>query len=345
MFNVPKVSVLIPTYRYARYLPEAIESVLAQDFDDFEVLLSDDASHDGSAEILRQYAARDARIRAVEQPTNLGMVQNWNWCLSQARGKYIKFLFGDDRLSAPCALRRQYEMLEGNPSAILASSARRIIDSSSRPVGLWNDLETEGLNKGSELGKACLLQSKNLIGEPSAVLIRGEAAKARFDARYRQIVDLELWLRLLRHGDLVHTHEPLCDFRRHDKQATAANSKLHLGFTEYAVLFSEHLEHFIPGDAKLTEEEQRYLYATLHQARKTRGQLLASDFVAEALAPRIPAHRQLAYWLRYRLSRPYVNLCLSLHKRLGKGKLEWDFATGWHHRAPFASTANAGVRA
>lgn len=344
MFHVPKVSILIPTYRYARFLPEAIESVLFQDFDDFEILISDDASHDGSAEIIRRYAAMDRRIHAVEQPANLGMVQNWNWCLSLVRGKYVKFLFGDDRFSTGHALRRLCEMLDDNPSAIVASSARRLIDAESRVVGLWNELERDGLHRGTEVGRECLLQSRNLIGEPSAVLFRACDANTLFDTRYRQIVDLEFWLGLLSCGDLVHTTEPLCDFRRHGEQATAANAKLRLGFSEYALLFSEYLERFVPEGAKLTEEEQRYLYSTLHQARKTRGRFLASDFVAEALAPRIAPLKQFRYWLDYRLSRPFVNLRLSLHKRLGKGKLEWDFATGWRHRDEFGAAANQGGR-
>src|ERR1039458_5233071 len=95
----PRVSVLTPTFNYARYLPEAIESVLQQDFRDFELLIADDASTDGSAEIIHRYAAKDERIRFKIHSKNLGMVSNWNWCLSDARGEYVKFLFGDDRLA------------------------------------------------------------------------------------------------------------------------------------------------------------------------------------------------------------------------------------------------------
>src|ERR1017187_7004523 len=93
----PKVSVLIPNYNHARYLPAAIESVLQQDFRDFELLISDDCSNDGSAGIIASYAAKDSRIRFQIHPANLGMVRNWNWCLAQARGEYMKFLLADDR--------------------------------------------------------------------------------------------------------------------------------------------------------------------------------------------------------------------------------------------------------
>src|SRR3954453_9924295 len=93
----PKVSVLIPTYNYARYLSEAIESVLEQEFQDYEVVIVDDCSQDESEEVIRRYAARDGRIRFHFNRPNLGMVANWNYCLSLARGEYVQFLFGDDK--------------------------------------------------------------------------------------------------------------------------------------------------------------------------------------------------------------------------------------------------------
>src|SRR5208283_3355105 len=98
MINRPKISVLIPTFEYGRFLPEAIESVLAQDLMDFELIISDDASRDDSGEVIRRYAARDPRIRYRLHERNIGMVANWNWCLKEACGEYVKFVFGDDCL-------------------------------------------------------------------------------------------------------------------------------------------------------------------------------------------------------------------------------------------------------
>ena len=87
----PTLSLLVPTYRYARYLPETIQSVLAQDYRDLEILIVDEASGDGSTEILRDFAACDSRSRVVVHSTNLGMDANWNWCLDQARGRLVRF--------------------------------------------------------------------------------------------------------------------------------------------------------------------------------------------------------------------------------------------------------------
>src|ERR1035438_2590454 len=127
----PKISVLIRTYNYARYLPEAIETILEQDFEDFELLISDDYSDDNSAEVITRYAAKDRRIRFQIHPARLGMVQNWNWCLSEARGEYIKFVFGDDKLASRQTLTKLLGLMEGNPLTALAACARYLIGPSS----------------------------------------------------------------------------------------------------------------------------------------------------------------------------------------------------------------------
>ena len=136
----PLVSVLIPTYEYGRFLPEAIESVLAQDFRDYELIIADDASQDDTAEICRKYAEQDLRIIFVRHEKNLGLVGNLNWCLQKARGKYIKYLLADDRLNHPSALRKMVDVLNCHPEVSLVASSRLIIDEQSRPVCLKNGL-------------------------------------------------------------------------------------------------------------------------------------------------------------------------------------------------------------
>ena len=170
---------LIPTYNYVRYLPEAIESVLEQDWRDLELLISDDCSTDGSGEVIAQYAAKDSRIRFQIHPTNLGMVQNWNWCLSEARGEYIKFLFGDDKLACPQALGKLLQLLAANTSVALAASARYVIGEHSEVLETWDHFCTPGVHSSPEVIARCLEEDRNLIGEPSAVLFRRrDAARA-----------------------------------------------------------------------------------------------------------------------------------------------------------------------
>ena len=120
----PVVSVLIPTYNYSRYLPEAIESVLSQDLTDFELIIADDASTDDTPSRCEPYVLRDRRVFFVRHPTNLGMVRNWNWCLAQARGRYVKFLLADDKLNEPFALRQMVSVMDTHPEVALVCCAR-----------------------------------------------------------------------------------------------------------------------------------------------------------------------------------------------------------------------------
>ena len=93
---MPKVSVLIPVYNREKYIVECIDSVLRQEFQDWEIVCCDNASTDGTFAILQQYAARDPRIRIFSNDTNLGPIPNWKRCLDEARGAYVHWLWSDD---------------------------------------------------------------------------------------------------------------------------------------------------------------------------------------------------------------------------------------------------------
>ena len=94
----PTVSVLTTCYNREAYIAETIESVLAQTFADFEYIIVDDCSKDGSFEIARSYASKDSRIRLYRNDSNLGDYPNRNKAASYARGKYLKFIDSDDLL-------------------------------------------------------------------------------------------------------------------------------------------------------------------------------------------------------------------------------------------------------
>ena len=239
--NPPKISVLIPTYNYARFLAEAIESVLAQDFQDFELLIVDDCSADNTAGVVRPFCARDARVHFSVNSANLGMANNWNHCLEQARGEYIKFLFGDDKLCHSAGPGQNARIAATRyPSAVLAAAARAILDEKSNVVDVYQDL-ADGCHNGRKIITACLMENgKNLVGEPSAVLFRKSDARRGFDAGYRQIVDVEMWFHLLEKGDLAYTREPLCAFRCHPRQQTERNTASGIAWREHAVFFSNY---------------------------------------------------------------------------------------------------------
>ena len=307
----PKISVLIPTYNYARFLPEALDSVLAQDFQDFELLVSDDQSTDESRDVLARYAAKDARVRAVDQTKRLGMTGNWNWCLAQARGEYIKFLFGDDKLASPQALGKLAALLDTNPRATLAASARLVLDDQSRVLETWDAFAQPGAHRGTDVILRCLEENANLIGEPSSVMFRRNAIGRGFSHDYRQLVDLEMWFALLEAGDFAFTSEPLGAFRRHAAQQTEVNKTNNLANSEHARLYWQY--HRKPYLKALASREA--LFRKLYLLKKDDISHPDSARVARDLRDEIGTFWYPFYWLRYKITRPFENLFRALGKR------------------------------
>jgi glycosyltransferase involved in cell wall biosynthesis len=254
----PKISVCIPTYNYGRYLPAAIESVLGQDYADFELLIIDDCSKDDSREVIARYAARDPRIVFHANPTNLGMVRNWNLCLTEARGEYVKFLFGDDLLVAPDALGRMAQVLDRDPQVALVASARKVIDADSAEQTVWSHFGDNERMPGPRAMSRCLLADKNLIGEPTVVMFRRALAGRGFNPAYRQLVDLEMWFHLFRQGEFAFIGAPLCAFRIHAGQQSALNARENASIDDLVLLLRDYLDEEGLGLSPLVRRYLRY---------------------------------------------------------------------------------------
>ncbi len=254
----PTVSVCMPIYNSAPYLKQAIDSVLMQSFKDFELLIVDDCSSDGSDKIASSYQGSDPRVRFERNENNRGMVGNWNYCLGQARGVYIHFMFGDDYFVSPSALELQVKALNQHPDVSLVSSSRLIVDEAGKALDVWQgfrDLESADPQhvvqaclklyylKNGTLKFGCL---ENYIGEPSAVMFRKSQAGTGFNPEYKQLVDLDMWFQLLKYGRFHYTSEPLIAFRRHDAQQTAINSKDFVHIVEYLALVKKYISFAYP---------------------------------------------------------------------------------------------------
>lgn len=239
--NGCKVSVCIPTYNYARFLPEAIDSVLNQTFTDYEILIINDCSEDNTEEIATAYAGRDRRIRFMNNPFNIGMVANWNLCLQEARGTYIKFVFGDDCLASPYALHKMVSLLDSDPAISLVSSDRNFIDEEAINVKKTLHFRDSAIVQGEAVIALCLSLQKNLVGEPSSVLFRKKDAGRGFLPCYCHIVDLEMWFHLLEKGRFAYINESLCSFRIHSKQQTAKNRKSLSAAIDNFYLYEEYM--------------------------------------------------------------------------------------------------------
>lgn len=194
---MPRVSVVVPLYQTERYIAEALASVLAQTFADFECIVVDDGSRDRGPEIAR--ATGDARVRVVSQQ-NRGLAGARNTGIREARGEYVAFLDADDRW-APEKLARHVAVLDGDPSIGVTCSASRLIDDDGNPLGLTQSPARQDFS-------ASYIFCRNPVGNGSSPVIRKavfddiafeDAALGRtcwFDESFRQSEDIECWTRI-----------------------------------------------------------------------------------------------------------------------------------------------------
>jgi len=298
----PRISVLIPCYQQARFLPEALDSVLRQDFHDLEVIASDDASSDNTFSILQDYASRDSRIRIFHKPSNLGMVENWNFCLREARGEAVKLMGGDDRLDRPDCLSRQWQSLQA-PGVALAVCARSIINESSVKIETLVNLPS-GVYSQDKIIPKILEHQDNLIGEPVCCLFRRSDAARGFSDSIKQNTDIEMWLHLLQRGGLAYDPEPVVVFRRHLNQASQQNWISGLAREEHCLLMLRYaLDNHVPPATKfhvLFRAKETLIYAPSEKIREAANLLVSHLGAFEMAKQRALYHirRTLSRWKR-----------------------------------------------
>ena len=134
----PRVSIGLPVYNGERYLAATLDSLIAQTFEAFELVICDNASTDRTAEIAQAYAARDRRIRYAPSDRNIGSVRNFNRAFQLATGEYFRWFSADD-LAAPESLARCVEVLDREPAVVLAYPKTRLIDGQGEAIRDYDD--------------------------------------------------------------------------------------------------------------------------------------------------------------------------------------------------------------
>ena len=134
----PRVSIGVPVYNGERYLAATLDSLIGQTFEEFELIICDNASTDRTAEIARAYAARDRRIRYVPSDRNIGSVRNFNRAFRLGTGEYFRWFSADD-LAAPESLARCVEVLDAEPAVVLAYPKTRLIDAEGQTIRDYDD--------------------------------------------------------------------------------------------------------------------------------------------------------------------------------------------------------------
>lgn len=132
----PLVSIGLPVYNGELYVARALDSLLAQDLDDFEIVICDNASQDSTAEICMAYAKRDRRVRVYSNPHNIGLAGNFNRTFDLSHGKYFKWAAHDD-WHARESLRLSAALLEAHPAAVACATGVCIVDEHGTESGQW----------------------------------------------------------------------------------------------------------------------------------------------------------------------------------------------------------------
>ena len=208
---VPQVSVVMPVYNGEKYLAEAIESILAQTFTDFEFIIVDDGSTDCSADIIRGYAKRDSRIQCIWLGENVGGGAARNRGIARGKGPYIASMDCDD-VSLPQRLERQVAYLEANPGIGLLGTHARVVDAAMKPLGLT-----------SQPVKHALIALNIFLGGPfthSTTIFRRRYIEAvgGYSPKWIYAQDIELYCRLLAETDIrfANLPEALNLYRSHE---------------------------------------------------------------------------------------------------------------------------------
>ena len=228
---MPAVSVLVPNYNHRAYLDDRLGSIFSQEFQDYEVILLDDASSDGSVEFLEQFQGHPKVSGALFNVHNSGSTfTQWNKAVEAARGEYIWIAESDDRADSKF-LSTLVPLLQADSARVLAYCQSWRIDQHGARVGDWRgwtrSLSADLFDKDFEMGGgefiSRLLLHKNVIPNASAVVFRREAylscGQANTGVRY--CGDWLVWLRLALQGKVYFHAGMLNEFRQHNKSVIA----------------------------------------------------------------------------------------------------------------------------
>lgn len=200
-----KVSICIPAYKQVNYLRATLQSVAMQDFDDYELIVSDDSPDDSVRELLAEFSFGD-RLTYVHNAPALGSPENWNAAIRLAKGEYVKILHHDDHFTAADSLRGFVRLLDDHPDADFGFAATRVEDVNSGLVRIHrpSDAQLQDLQQDP-----ATLFLGNCIGAPSATICR-RSLGLDYDRRMKWLVDVEYYYRSLMHnGSFAYSPQPL----------------------------------------------------------------------------------------------------------------------------------------
>lgn len=210
----PKVSVVMAAYNHAPFVGHAVQSVLSQTFSDFELLVSDDGSRDGTGDVIRQFS--DNRVRFHPNPENRGACVVTNELIQRASGDYIAILNSDDYW-APEKLTVQVNFMEGQSECAAQFTRVIFVDKTGTPLpteggGFRDVFHQSNRSRGQWLRR--FFDGGNCLCHPSVLIRRNCYSEiGLYDNRYRQLPDFDMWIRLIKRHSIHVSDQRLVYFR------------------------------------------------------------------------------------------------------------------------------------
>ena len=211
------VSVVLPCYNCERFLRAAVQSILDQSFQDFELILIDDGSTDGTPEILREFAAKDPRVRTLKNEVNSGICAALNKGLDAACGEFLCRMDADD-IAEPDRLEKQIAYMRAFPRTVVCGSHLLLIDEQGRETGRRRyDLDTARIKRNRFF--------RSPFAHPAVMIRRSilEEHRIRYSVRFPYAECYDLWMRLAPYGDFANLDAFLLRYRLTD----AATKNVH----------------------------------------------------------------------------------------------------------------------
>lgn len=248
------VSIVLPVYNGAKFLRESLDSILAQTYTNWELLILDDCSSDDTPAISMEYAEKDSRICYHRNEKNLRLPGNLNRGFSLSAGEYLTWT-SDDNMFRPTALERMVEVLESNPDVDLVYASYQIIDENGAAKQVFGaDPNGQDHILGSNVVGACFLYTRKVYEQVGD-----------YDVNLFLVEDFDYWQRVMMAFRAMPIEEVLYDYRWHDASLTSTKNEKQ---------FAERLEKMLlknrPGFGKLNLEASYFYYSAL--ARSCKGQ-------------------------------------------------------------------------
>lgn len=306
---MPKVSVMMPVYNAEKFLSQALDSILNQDFQDFHIVVSDDASTDRSAEIINKYKDwYPDKITVILNSSNLGVTSNCNLALSQCFGEYISLFAGDD-IMLPGKLSKQVELMDKNPDCVLCYHPVEIFDSDSGKILFV----TNQSSKEDVFTTEDLLLKGGIAGGCSIMIRRDAIPSGGYDSRLKTVSDWLFFLEISMKGTLYKLDDVLAKYRKHSGGASQMTYRL-LEESMYALdLFEQKSSGYSDFKAGISSAKARYISGESFR------QLVTSPTLALKLASEVMLLKPLSLKYKVLFIVCWINLHFPGGRILGMG--------------------------